>query len=448
MKHHYSPKSGKTLARQNRMRKKLAPTEAHQVVKDYIRIKAGKHSTFMSVNDLLVVRKVSRNLPRKMKKRFDILWKEFYPDKDIDYKINIFLERAKVRRHRVLPKEAEYEKFIWTYPRGGHQTYTARCLQRDIKPKIKEWMYYYYKEAVKTKTRSSAPNKKAVKYKESAKEWYGRLYEKYDFVIHIDGKSMEDQEYIWKNPKLKFEAKRLSLAVEAKSWIIVWIWIEKSHNKTNAWNIFRQICDHIENTFGTEKKICFVTDAGSEYLNNRDLRGLDITDKDTSKMASYLREKWHGWRITRRPEDNSFVENKNDYIERACLDNKEILDADYYSFMCFLEDFLQRNNRFLSWSKGSFRGKGIIPEENIQWRFWIKKWKKWVAWIHVQKIEKILTLNNEHKNHTMISILDLCKKYVRPLKRKGKNCLFYQIDMMHPKSLDFSSRESFTRKFY
>jgi hypothetical protein len=36
-------------------------------------------------------------------------------------------------------------------------------------------------------------------------------------VVHIDGKSMEDQIMIRKNPKLKYEAKWLTLAVEAKS---------------------------------------------------------------------------------------------------------------------------------------------------------------------------------------------------------------------------------------
>lgn len=77
------------------------------------------------------------------------------------------------------------------------------------------------------------------------------------------------------------------------------------------------------------------------------MRGIDITDTDTSKLAKELREKGHGWRITRKPEDNSFVENKNDYIERACLDNPDIQQMDVYGFMCHLEGFLQRQNRYL-----------------------------------------------------------------------------------------------------
>ena len=99
------------------MTKKLSPPQAHQIVKDYVRIKANKHSTFTCVKDLLVARKISRNLPGKLRKRFDLLWQEFRPDNEIDYKVNIFLERAKVRKHRELPKEEEYEKFVGTYPR-------------------------------------------------------------------------------------------------------------------------------------------------------------------------------------------------------------------------------------------------------------------------------------------------------------------------------------------
>jgi len=94
------------------MTKKLSPLQAHQVVKDYVSIKAGKHSTFTCVKDLLVARKISRNLPGKLRKRFDTLWKEFHPDRELDYKTNIFLERAKVRRHRDLPKEEKYEEFV------------------------------------------------------------------------------------------------------------------------------------------------------------------------------------------------------------------------------------------------------------------------------------------------------------------------------------------------
>lgn len=54
-----------------------------------------------------------------------------------------------------------------------------------------------------------------------AKEWYEKLYASYDLVIHVDGKSMEDQINIRKNPKLKQQVKWLTLGVEAKSGVIV-----------------------------------------------------------------------------------------------------------------------------------------------------------------------------------------------------------------------------------
>ena len=74
---------------------------------------------------------------------------------------------------------------------------------------------------MKQKTKSVAPAKKKVKWRQTAKEWYEKLYEEYDFVIHLDGKSMEDQERVWKNGFIRDSAKRLTLGVEAKSGIIV-----------------------------------------------------------------------------------------------------------------------------------------------------------------------------------------------------------------------------------
>lgn len=79
-------------------------------------------------------------------------------------------------------------------------------------------MFYYYKHATREEVKSVIPSKKPSSYKrETAKERYETQYEKYDFVIHLDGKSFEDQERIWKNKKLKLAYKRMSMAVEAKS---------------------------------------------------------------------------------------------------------------------------------------------------------------------------------------------------------------------------------------
>ncbi len=299
-------------------------------------------------------------------------------------------------------------------------------------------MFYYYKPWMKEKTNSKEPTKKVSKRRMTAKEWYYKLYDKYDLVINIDGKSMEDQENIWKNWYLRKEAKRLTLGVEAKSGIIVGIWIEKSHNKSNAWKIIKEIYENVKTSFGEDKNICFITDAGSEYLNNKDLRWLEITNLEITKMTEFLVERWHWRRITRRPEDNSFVENKNDYIERTCLDNYEIQRCDKLWFACLLDMFIDRNNSYLKWSKKSFRWKWITPEENIVKRFWKISANKWISWLHGKYIEKIYWLITRYKNLTTWEILKKIKFNTKPMLRRTKNAIFYDEKIMHPKSLDSS----------
>lgn len=435
---YYSKKSWSTLVREERMIKKFSPPQAHVIVKDYVKILAWEHSTFSCVKDLLNARNISRNAPSKLKKKFDLYWSELHEVNIINYDINVFLERSKLRKHRTLPDTEEYKRFVSIYPRWWYQTYVGWCEQQEKIAKLKEWMFYYYKDATKQETNSSAPNNKKRSSKISAKDWYRLLYKKYDLVVHIDWKSMEDQENIWKNPRLKFEVKRLTLAVEAWSWITLGIWVERSHNKSNAMSIFKQICEQVKVHFGEDKKICFVTDAGSEYVNNKDLRWIDITDKDTGKLATYLAWLGHGRRITRRPEDNSFVENKNDYIERACLDNREILTCNSYGLMCLLDEFIERNNRYLRWSKKSFRGKWITPEENIQQRFGIESWRSRVAWFHVQSVEKQYKLSDDYRNIWILGVLKKLQWHTKTMKRQSKNCFFYTIGSMHPKSLDSS----------
>ena len=439
-KTYYTPKSGKTLARQNRMTKKLWPTEAHVIVKDYVKIKAGKHKYFKEVNDLLKSRKISRNVPSKLLIKFHNLREELHPDEEINYKVNVFLERSKLRKHRDLPSDPEYEQFVKQYARGWYQSFHASCKQRWIEPGLKKGMYYYYKPGMKQRTKSVAPKKKRKKAKMTAKEWYGHLYKDYDFVIHLDGKSMEDQERVWKNGFIRTAARRLSLAVEAKSGVVVGIWIEKTHCKSNAYLIIQEICEYIEMIFWWKKKICFITDAGSEYLINKDLRGLEITDKEVSRLASYLRRNGHARRITRRPEDNSFVENKNDYIERVCLDSYEIEDCDKYQFACLLDSFIDRNNSYLRSVKKSFRGEGVTPEENIISRFWKYFGKKWVSWLHAKYIEKLYGLSGRYKKYSIPKLLEKIKFNIVSQSRCSKNTIFYDESWMHPKSLDSSSQ--------
>ena len=437
-KHYYTKKSGKTLSRQNRMTKKLWPTESHLIVKDYLKIKAWKHKYFKEVKALASTRKVSRNVPSKLFIKFQKLWKELHPKTKINYKVNVFLERSKLRKHRELPTDPEYEQFVKQYARWWYQSYCAACEQRWEDIALKKGMYYYYKPGMKQKTKSVAPNKKRTKPKITAKEWYEVLYLEYDFVIHLDGKSMEDQERVWKNWFIRDDAKWLSLGVEAKSWTIVGIWIEKSHCKSNAYLIIKEICEHIESSFYGKKKICFITDAWSEYLINKDLRWLEITSKELSKIADYLRWKWHGRRITRRPEDNSFVENKNDYIERACLDSYEIEDCDQHQFACLLDCFLDRNNSFLRGVKKSFRGEGVTPEENIISRFSEFEWKIRIRWLHTKYIEKLYGLPTRYKKYSVPQLRKKIRFNVKLQLRQSKYSIFYDENGVHPKSIDSS----------
>ena len=52
---------------------------------------------------------------------------------------------------------------------------------------------------MKQKMKTTVPKKEKKSEKEKAKDWYEKLYKEYDLVIHLDGKSMEDQERVWKN---------------------------------------------------------------------------------------------------------------------------------------------------------------------------------------------------------------------------------------------------------
>lgn len=435
-KHYYTPKSGKTLARQNRMTKKLSPTQAHVIVKDYMKIQSWKHSTFQSVKELCKARWITRNVPNKLYNRFSELRKLFYPDKEIDYNKNIFLQRSQLCKHRKLPEEKQYEEFVKQFPRWGYQSYCARCEQKDKEKILKEWMFYYYKDWMKQKTKSKAPNKNSNYKRMDAKEWYDELYKIYDFVIHIDGKSMEDQERIRSNSFLINKTNRLTMWVEAKSWILLWIWIEKHHDKSNASMIIKEITENIEMIFGEDRKICFVTDAGSEYLNNKDLRWIEVTSLDTSSIAKYLRWKWHSRRITRRPEDNGFIENKNDYIERSCLDSYEIEECDEYGFACLLDSFLERNNSYLKWCKKCYRWKDVTPYENIKSRFWEIQASERIRSLNVKYIEAMYKIDKVYKKQSIPKILKLLRFNIKPMVRHSKNSFYYDEKLMHPKSLD------------
>ncbi len=102
-----------------------------------------------------------------------------------------------------------------------------------------------------------------------------------------------------------------------------------------------------------------------------------------------------------------------------------------------LEDFLECNNKYLEWSKQSFRDEGVTPEKNIQKRFWEEKWEEWIVWLHVQKVEKTLRLTYRENKYDIWSTLGILENNVKALKIKSKNYYYYKKSSMHPKSLDF-----------
>ena len=85
------------------------------IVKDYVKINTHKHKLFKSVKELLEARNISRNVPSKLLTKFHILWKELHPKEEVNYKVNVFLERAHLRKHHKLPEDPEYESFVKQY---------------------------------------------------------------------------------------------------------------------------------------------------------------------------------------------------------------------------------------------------------------------------------------------------------------------------------------------
>ena len=437
---HFTKLSWASLRSRKRMTRKLDAHARHAIVKNYCAILQWK-SSFWSVSELIDKFKIHRNLPRKLLDRFMTLRKELYPDKEIDYTINVFLKRDKLCKHRSLPISEQYKNFVKHKPRAGYQTYIAECAYNWEVPELKEWMYHYYKQATKTAMNTRKPYKTPTLYKRmSAKERYENQYETYDFIIQLDWKSLEDQEYVWKNSVLKMAYKRISMAVEVKSWIVLWVRCEKSHNKSNSLIIIKEICGFIEKVFWKWKRILFITDAGSEYLNDKKLRWIEVTDLDTSKLVDFLRWAWHSLRITRKPQDNWFIENKNDYIERSCLDDSRIETMSKKDFLEHLDGFLQRNNIFLPWCKKSFRWYWITPLENIQKRFWIMEWVQRVAWLHCSPIETMYWLPREYEQKSLFELIYIARPLLHTYWLKKTNLRFEPfLYTLHTKSLDSSS---------
>lgn len=95
-------------------------------------------------------------------------------------------------------------------------------------------------------------------------------------------KSLEDIPTIQSNPSLSLYLKRISQVVEIKSGAIIKLATEKSHNKTNAFLIIKEIVETCQSIFGSSVKILFITDVWSEYLNNKKLRWMTVKSLDSS----------------------------------------------------------------------------------------------------------------------------------------------------------------------
>ena len=395
---------------------KMLPITRHNIVKYYIAYKANKSSSpFNKVDNIAKKYNISRSHVYKLKNKFNKLWEELHPWEPIDYSINVFQERDKLTKHRVnLDRRKKINKllydFIKRYPKWWYVTYKATLNQKEVEDiyLYKESTFKYYKPIV-LKELWIEKNKKAYKKKQEAsyaKRFFNSLYKQYDVIINIDWKCLSDIPMVQKNPAIATIFKRITMAVEVKSWALVKAWLEFSHNKSNAFKIVKDIVTTIEEVFGPDVKILFLSDAWSEYLNKKELRGLEITDLDTTKMAEYLSNKGHGWMITRFKQDNGFIENKNNYIETACLDNYEIMNMNKQEFVNDIQRFIDVNNSYLeSTTKTVFRGKWNTPKDNLISRFGEKKAEEFLSLINVEYLWGRLKVPREHENHTSLELL-------------------------------------------
>lgn len=98
------------------MKRKLDPATKHHILKNYLSLLQGK-SSFVNMKEFCDTYSIHRNTPAKILKKFKVLRGEIHPDKEINYTQNIFLERAKLRKHRSLPENEQYKAFVKSYPR-------------------------------------------------------------------------------------------------------------------------------------------------------------------------------------------------------------------------------------------------------------------------------------------------------------------------------------------
>ena len=416
---------------------KLSGNKKYAILKTYLAFLSWS-SWYTSVKQIAQRYNVEAKRPVKIKYAFDKLWKALYANEEVNYKRNIFEERKTYTIHRnvTLANQEDMTVFLGKYPRAWRSTFCA-WMEQHYKPvKMKRSTFQYHKPIIlwqlwkKYKQKAHEQKKEAT----DSKKFFTPLYKKYDFIINVDGKSLEDIPAVQKNIGLKLRYKRVSLAVDIQSWALLKIGTEKSHNKTNAGTLIKECIETLKGIFWEHIRILFITDAGSEYLNNKKLRGMIVTESDTSKLVKYLKEQNCDLLITRYKEDNGYVENKNKYIEIACLDNEEICTMNEREFHDTLQTFMDLNNYFLRGSSEKvYRGRWKTPRDNLIARFWEEKTDRLLSNLSVSYLEGKHTLSGT----TWIKSIYQLVQFVYPyLSRNQIQDLTFRRSDTFPKSID------------
>lgn len=390
---------------------KLSPHKRFTVLTLYLQFLNWK-SSFTSVKHLAANFHINPKRPSKIKKNFDNLWYQLYPWKPINYKINIFQERFNITIHKnyyLSDKKLNLlSNFIKTYNRAWWDTYSAKLSQQNLSQFIiPKSTFNYYKPIICSKLWIKYKKKSYCLKKEASnsKSFFNKLYKQFDFIFNLDWKSLEDIVCVQNNPSLSSYFKRISQVVEIQSGAIIKLATEKSHNKTNAFIIIKEIVETCKTIFGNNTKLLFITDAWSEYLSNKKLRGLFVSELDNSQIATYLKQNNSDLLITRFKQDNWYVENKNKYIELACLDNPNISKMDRASFIQELQSYMDLNNSYLKGSsKNVYRWLWITPKKNLVSRFGKQKTDRFLANLSVNQIESKHRLSGQYDSKTIFSL--------------------------------------------
>ncbi len=390
---------------------KLPPHKRFTVLTLYLQF-LDWNKSFNSVKHLAQHFHINPKRPAKIKKDFEWLWKQLYPWQPINYKINIFQERFDITIHSkssLSSKQIEVlTNFITTYNRAWWDTYSAKLSQQNLSHLIvSRSTFNYYKPIICSKFGINY-KKKAYRTKKDAsksKNFFNKLYKKFDLIFNLDWKSLEDIVSIQNNPALALHFKWISQVAEVQSGAVIKLATEKSHNKTNAFFIMKEIIETCKTILGDDIRILFLTDAWSEYLNNKKLRGLFISELDSSQIAAYLKSENADLLITRFKQDNWYIENKNKYIELACLDNQNISNMDRVSFIEELQVYMDLNNNYLKWSnKYVYRWFWVTPKDNLVSRFGAQKTDRLLANLSVNHIESKHKLSGEYNSATIFSL--------------------------------------------